>query len=190
MVDVDVLPMRGPATHAKPGQAVAWLRVQVEERQQGPECWEDWPFGRGSDGRPYAGTRRAYRYILEWRDGPANGRYGLHSCDNPRCWNPHHLRWGTPSENMQDAYDRGRMPEMERPRGEEHHNSKLTNRDMVEILTRHHAGESESSLAREFGISRSVISNARKGLTWAHIDAPRLTADQRGRNQFRQEARR
>ncbi len=32
----------------------------------------------------------------------------LHSCDNPPCCNPHHIRPGTQAENMADAIARGR----------------------------------------------------------------------------------
>lgn len=32
----------------------------------------------------------------------------LHSCDNKRCVNPEHLRWGTQKENIQDMLSRGR----------------------------------------------------------------------------------
>lgn len=35
--------------------------------------------------------------------------YALHSCDNPMCTNPKHLRWGTQRENIGDALERGRM---------------------------------------------------------------------------------
>lgn len=34
--------------------------------------------------------------------------YALHSCDNPLCCNPEHLRWGTQRENVKDCHDRGR----------------------------------------------------------------------------------
>ena len=33
--------------------------------------------------------------------------YVLHSCDNKRCWNPAHLRAGSPGENVQEAFERG-----------------------------------------------------------------------------------
>jgi hypothetical protein len=36
------------------------------------------------------------------------GPYVLHSCDNTRCFNPEHLRYGTQQENSQDSVKRGR----------------------------------------------------------------------------------
>ena len=38
------------------------------------------------------------------------GQLVLHSCDNPPCCNPEHLRLGTHSDNMQDRAKRGRAP--------------------------------------------------------------------------------
>lgn len=39
----------------------------------------------------------------------SDGRFALHSCDNPPCVNPAHLRWGSHADNMTDAADRGRI---------------------------------------------------------------------------------
>jgi len=34
----------------------------------------------------------------------------LHTCDNPKCWNPKHLYAGTPVDNARDMMERNRHP--------------------------------------------------------------------------------
>lgn len=75
------------------------------------ECW------------PYQGTRVRSGYGVIYFEGKnrgahrfafylANGEWPepecLHSCDNPPCCNPAHLRAGTHAENMQESAARGR----------------------------------------------------------------------------------
>lgn len=54
-------------------------------------------------------TRTAHRLALELYQGALTpGAQVLHSCDNPRCINPLHLREGTHAENMGECTARGR----------------------------------------------------------------------------------
>ena len=76
------------------------------------ECWE-WTGAKGPEGYGRLGvddvTMPAHR--LSWQfffgDIP-KGLQVLHKCDNPSCVNPYHLFLGTQSDNIRDAYRKGR----------------------------------------------------------------------------------
>ena len=52
----------------------------------------------------------AHRYSISLTGKDPAGWEVLHSCDNPPCVNPAHLRLGTHAENMKEAKDRKRFP--------------------------------------------------------------------------------
>jgi hypothetical protein len=92
----------------------AEIKAKLLERRNitAAGCWEFTgqltPTGYGEiyvDGK----NQRVHRlmYVIEHGAIP-DGFYILHSCDNPPCFNPDHIRAGTQKENMKDSLDRGR----------------------------------------------------------------------------------
>jgi|SRR5580765_2983892 len=87
-----------------------WKRVNRTDDPN--ECWLG-QFGTG--GRGYGTLKIEGRHIKPHRVSfyLHNGYWPepccLHSCDNPPCVNPYHLRAGTQQENMQEAVVRGRF---------------------------------------------------------------------------------
>jgi hypothetical protein len=78
-----------------------------------PACWL-WnaEIGISGYGRFWAKGRkyRAHRFSYETYKGEIpEGLLVLHSCDNPRCVNPDHLRVGTNYDNCQDKIARNRF---------------------------------------------------------------------------------
>ena len=94
------------------GEPMRWLQQMVAVGNRDSGCWL-WPYGRTTfgygviamDGRQTSATHAAMRE--DGRPRP-DGMFALHSCDNPPCVNPDHLRWGDHAENMQEMIERGR----------------------------------------------------------------------------------
>jgi len=90
----------------------------VEERfwakvQRGEGCWlwlggkHKFGYGTFRAGKAVIGAHR-YSWQLHSGQPIPEGSFVLHSCDNPPCVNPAHLRLGSPKDNMQDMSTRGR----------------------------------------------------------------------------------
>lgn len=98
----------------------ATLRARIEARVTvtADGCWE-WQGARLPKGYGRIGIDGSVQlvhrvmYTLDQGQIP-EGLHVLHSCDNPPCCNPGHLRAGTPSDNMLDAVERGRHYEASR----------------------------------------------------------------------------
>lgn len=91
-------------------------RVEANTVKHGPnDCWE-WALSTTNRYtnvyNPDTGrTTTASRAVLLAYVGepPTPKHHAMHSCDNPKCVNPAHLKWGTPSENTQDKIAKGRQ---------------------------------------------------------------------------------
>lgn len=75
---------------------------------------------------------------------------------------PENLSYGTLSQNM--GHDRLRDDTL--PWGEQHYKSKLT---VEQVRLVRSSPESGAALARRFGVTRTTISDIRRGRTWKHI---------------------
>jgi hypothetical protein len=92
------------------------------------------------------------------------GKILLHSCDNRKCCNPHHLREGTHKDNSDDKFSKGRFKVM---KGEANGNSKLTMMIANEIRTKYATGDyTQIALAKEYNINQHSISSVVRNKRW------------------------
>ena len=152
-------------------------RVPMEDRfwskvtKAGPDdCWEyaKAPSARyGFIARPgtNGGIALAHRYSYELHVGPIpEGMCVCHTCDNTACVNPAHLWLGTNAENTADKMAKGRHI-----KGETHTSAVLTEQDVLDIRRRYAAGETQVSLAAEYGRNQGHISKITRRAIWTHI---------------------
>jgi hypothetical protein len=163
-----------------------WSKVRIG----GPD--ECWPWTGANDGRHgYGRVRRssgrgcvaAHRMAWELTNGPIpedtstyHGVCVLHRCDNPPCCNPTHLYLGGPSENAQDAVDRGRLVA---PHGETHWWATLNEAQVLEVRRRYAAGENQYVLAEAFGVQQPAISRIVRGERWTRSGGVRIAGRRR-----------
>lgn len=112
---------------------------------------------------------RAHRYAFEREYGPLGDLYACHKCDNPSCVRPSHLFAGTNSDNMNDKVSKGRTLGFAAMKGEQHTQSKLTEKDIVEIKRRLINGIKQKEIALDFGIDSSVVSRIKTGKIWKNV---------------------
>lgn len=123
-----------------------------------------WPGRLDKDGYgviSVGGHNRAHRLIYSLFVGQIPPGMGvLHSCDNPRCVNPKHLRYGTPAENTQDRIVRNRQKRNKL--------AKLKDSDVRLIR----GGMSCAEAMAQFGIRKSSYYAARRGENYRYLDIP------------------
>ena len=141
-----------------------WAKVA----KSGPdECWE-WngnrnPRGYGSLtlGSRRDGTRRTVRaHRVSWElayGAIPDGLCICHTCDNRACVNPAHLFLGTQADNVADCMRKGR------------HHAKLGADEVRAIRDASARGQSQYSVATEFGVGQAHVSRIVNGQRWASV---------------------
>ena len=151
-----------------------WTKVDKENSDifyDGIRCWE-WTEGLSPYG--YGMYRRnghnifAHRYSYLLKFGEFDTKlYVLHHCDNRKCVNPSHLFLGTQLDNMRD------MAKKERgviPVGENHGNSKLTEKNVIKIYKMYDSGNyTQREIAKALGVDFRTINYVVNGKSWNHI---------------------
>lgn len=145
-----------------PAEPKFWSKVKKTDDSN--ECWI-WQGGTNSAGygkfRAQGKFYYAHRFSLFLKTGVWPNDFVLHSCDNPRCVNPQHLREGTAADNAQDKVERGRVV-----RGTHHPQCKL---DEAIVNFIRASSDSPKALAEKYNISSGTIGDIRRRKSWRHI---------------------
>ena len=151
--------------------APGWRRSErvlheLETRDRDLGCWF-WPADYGYPSiNTGQGTTRVSRFVLESElERPlGENQMALHTCDEPRCYNPDHLYEGDQRQNVKDCRDRGRQS-----RGENHPRAKLPNAAIPAIRA---DTRPSHIVAQEYGVSSGLIRSVRTGARKAWMSQP------------------
>lgn len=159
-----------------------YSKRSIEPGELKSKCW-NWTGFRNKRGYGSIGFRSKVWRVnrLSWflHNGPIpSGKEICHHCNNPSCFRPSHLFPGTHLQNMQQAFRQKRVPIK---RGEESGRSKLSERDVKEILRRYVPNSnSRHILAKEFGVSHGLIYLIVSGAIWKHVPIPQHSSGTNG----------
>lgn len=121
----------------------------------------------GGYGTAWNGVKviKAHRFAYEaWVGSIPDGLIVRHACDVPLCVEPTHLVLGTHRDNMRDMVDRQRSPVNA---GERNPRSKLTAEQVEQVRRAVSSGETQTEVARRFGVTSQMIGRIVRGQNWA-----------------------
>jgi hypothetical protein len=159
---------RGP--YAPRGASVVDKLLHIGWIVTSSGCWEfrgrrtDKGYGKIREASPSRKDHLAHRVSFEFHNGGIDDRDVLHSCDNPPCVNPSHLRQGDDADNVADKVSRSRQA-----RGEAQNRGVLTERDVVALRMLRSTGGNIAAWARSRGVSEATARSAASGKSWRHV---------------------
>lgn len=136
---------------------------------RGDGCWS-WSAAKDKDG--YGMFRgdvlgvtctRAHRYSWAFHNQALipDGAVICHSCDNPECCNPAHLRLGTHADNQQERRAKGRHGVNRTPA------AKITPEAVIAIRA---AQGRQADIAKVYGLTQTTVSDIKRRKSWSHIE--------------------
>lgn len=153
-------------------EQIFWAKVV----KRGPdECWP-WTAHKRWDGYgrfTFQGKAAwAHRFSYELHYGPIpTTMCVLHSCDNPECSNPKHLRLGTRAENTAEMIAKGRFNAAQI--GTKNLHAKLTDDQVREIRAAYRrpsfSVSNADELAAKYGVHHNTITQIVSGRRWRHL---------------------
>jgi hypothetical protein len=163
-------PLPDPETIGGLGRSFRDMVVSKIDQRGPSECWPSTcavtgnGYGKiGFNKRFYPMPRAAYRCFV----GPVpTDLVVLHSCDNPKCCNPAHLRLGTVQDNHDDMWAKGRARPFRGP-GEKNGRAKLTRAQVDKMREMYAAGGfTYMTLAPHFGVAWQTVADIISGKHW------------------------
>ncbi len=152
-----------------------WDRVD-RTHLDGCWLWQGWSDLQGYGRLRDANNKviRAHRLSFYLHHGVWPEPMCLHSCDNPKCVNPSHLKAGTRAENSKDMWnrarrDRGSVFQIPKPRGEQSSCVKLTEAKVRRMRELWGQGASYSQLSSAFAVGDSTVRDVISRRTWGHV---------------------
>lgn len=147
-----------------------WSKVEKSDNKT--ECW-NWKAATRSKKDRYGifriGDKNYIASRVSWKlsNGkfPPKGIIVRHTCDNPLCVNPNHLKTGTTKDNSEDMVKRDRSL-----RGQKHHNSKIADTDAIQIIELLNKGLYPEEISKKLNIPRTIVSSVKTGKSWAHLE--------------------
>lgn len=159
---------------ARPKKGITfWDRVYSLTERNG-ECLlftgskDDCGYGRINQNGKLVRLHRAVWERDHWPLG--DGWVVMHTCDNPACIEPTHLRVGTQRDNIADMDAKKRRRSLV---GSQHGRAKLTESDIPRIRLLLARGDTCASIGAIFGVTEMMIRHIKKGRAWTHVSDAR-----------------
>ncbi len=148
------------------GVTAADLFWQKVDKRGPDECWEwtgsrtSWRYGHFNSRT--LGEHMSHRLAWELTNGPIpEGKLVMHTCDNPPCCNPAHMRLGTNKDNAHDKLRKGRDQ-----------SAALKPEQVREIraeLSKSQRRGLQMELARKYNVHNGVICDIKMGYTYQWV---------------------